>query len=411
VLAAPIAARADEPVAPEPARRVPVVTRTGWPLLATGYLQLDAIPWNQASVDELDPGTGAPLNQTGLVVRRARLRVEASRDGLSGGLELDGNTLTGPSLRLLGAQVGYALPDGAPRLGIVGGLIKIPFGAEVPAAERDKAFLEPPTWARALFPGNYDVGAQLHGELGLARWSVALMNGAPVGDAQWRGKDPSASYDLIGRLGAVVLGPRHLRVEAGVSALHGSGLHAGTPPIKDSIQWVDGNLDGIVQLTELQVVPGTPGTPSQAFARQAVGGDLQVRWCTVAGDGAAFVEGVLATNLDRGVRYADPIATTRDLRELGVSLGVVQGVLGRGELGVRYDRYEADRDASQQAGVTVVGAHPVFATLAVMAAAHVHGARLVVEYDHERNPLGRGLDGTPTTRAADRVTLRAQVGF
>jgi hypothetical protein len=34
-----------------------------------------------------------------------------------------------------------------------------------------------------------------------------------------------------------------------------------------------------------------------------------------------------------------------------------------------------------------------------------------VQYDRERNPFGRGDDGAPTTRADDRVTLRAQVGF
>ena len=36
----------------------------------------------------------------------------------------------------------------------------------------------------------------LRGGYGIARWSLAMMNGAPMGDAQWKGRDPSSSYDL-----------------------------------------------------------------------------------------------------------------------------------------------------------------------------------------------------------------------
>jgi hypothetical protein len=46
-----------------------------------------------------------------------------------------------------------------------------------------------------------------------------------------------------------------------------------------------------------------------------------------------------------------------------------------------------------------------------MASGHVQTGRLLVQYDHERNPFGRNDAGMPTTRAADRVTVRAQVGF
>jgi hypothetical protein len=392
-------------------------TGDAWHLTTTGYAQVDSVAWSQASLDELDPATGAPLNQTTLLIRRARLELDARKGPLAATLELDGNTLSGPALRLLRAEVGADLlgepsaPGDQPWLAATAGLMKIPFGAEVPTLERFKPFLESPTWARALFPGSYDVGAALRGGLGRARWVIALMDGAPAGDAQWKGRDPSASYDVVGRLGAVIEGPRHLRVEVGLSGLHGTGLHPGAPPTKDSLTWVDANQDGVVQLTELQIIPGSPGTPSQRFGREAIGADLTVRWCSRVGDGAAFAEAALAENLDRGVAYADPVAAARTIRELGLSLGVTQRVLDRGEVGVRYDRYDADRDATTTAGVALVGAAQVYTTVAVMAAARYLGARLVVEYDHERNPLGRALDGTPTTRAADRLTLRAQVGF
>lgn len=380
-------------------------------------MQADSVAWSQDSVDELDPATRRPLNQERFLIRRGRLRADAHRPAaggaLSAALELDGNTLDGPAARLLGAQVAFGYPAGAPRVTVTAGLFKTPFGAEVPASERDKPFLESPAFARGLFPGSYDAGVMAQGRYGLARWSVALVNGAPVGDAQWRGRDPAGGYDLVGRLGAAVDGPRRLRVEAGVSAITGTGLHPGAPPTKDSFQWVDENQNGIVDgVQELQVVPGSPGTPSQTFSRDALGADVQIRWCLRAlGAGAASAEAAIATNLDRGVRYADPVAASRDLRHLGYAVGVVQSLGPRAAAGARYDRYEPDRDASERAGAEVVPARPVYATLALMAAVRWRDARLVAEYDHERNPLGRDDAGAPATRSADRVTLRAQVGF
>lgn len=390
--------------------------RHGWQLDLTGYVQADAVPYSEDSFDELDPGSREPLNQERFLIRRGRLRVEARRDGMFGTLELDGNTVAGsPTARLLGAQVGYAIAgaDHAPPLvAFSAGLFKTPFGAEVPASERDKAFLEPPAFARALFPGNYDAGALVQGAHGAARWAVAVVNGAPVGDARWRGRDPVSSFDFVGRLGAVVAGPYRFRVEAGVSAVTGRGLHAGTPPTKDELQWVDENNDGIVQTTELRVVPGAPGSPSQTFERDAIGVDVQMHWCfCVVGTGTAFFEAALATNLDRGILYSDPIAATRDLRQLGFALGLVQNLGDHAQVGARYDRYDADRDAMERAGVDLVGIEQVFSTLSVMASARYRDARVLVQYDHERNPSGRADSGMPTTRDADRVSVRAQVGF
>ena len=347
------------------------------------------------------------------MIRRGRVRVEAHRDAFSGAVEFDGNTVSGPTARILGAQVGYTLSDkGQPLLAATAGLFKIPFGAEVPASERDKPFLEPPAFARALCPGNYDAGAMLAGSYGVARWSVALMNGAPVGDAQWKGRDPSSSYDVVGRLGAAIDGPYRSRFEFGVSAITGKGLHAGTPATKDQLQWVDENQDGIVQTTELQVIPGMAAMPSQGFDHKALGADVTVHWCLcVVGTGAAYAEAVIATNLDRGLVYADPIAADRDLRQLGFAVGAVQNLGAHAAVGARYDRYDADRDASEREGVMLVGVNKVFSTLSVMATGRWHDARLMAQYDHEKNPFGRGYNVMPITREADRVTLRAQVGF
>ncbi len=404
---------------PEPPR--PIAAREGWQFDLTGFVQADSIAWSQASVDELDPSTREPLNEDRFLIRRALLYAQARRGALSAAIELDGDTLDGPTVRILGAQVGWTYakggspgdpPDARPLVAVTAGLLQIPFGIDVPANVRDRLFLEQPAVSRALFPGNYDAGVMVAGRYGFARWSLAMMNGAPTGDAQWRGKDPTSSYDFVGRLGADIPGPRRLRVEAGVSALSGVGLHPGIPPTKDGIQWVDDNQNGIVDPTEIQIVPGSPGEPSQTFSRNALGADIQVHWCLCAlGTGTAFFEAALATNLDRGLVYSDPVAASRDLRQLGFVLGAVQDLGPYAQVGVRYDRYDADRDAMDREGVDLVNVHKIFSTLAIMASARWGGARFTVEYDRERNPFGRGDDGTPTTLAADRVTVRAQVRF
>jgi hypothetical protein len=397
--------------------RRPAITVRGWQLDLTGYIQVDAIPWSQDSYDELDPATRDQLNDERFLIRRGRLRAEAHRGAAFGALELDGNTIDGSAARILAAQVGWTFThDGAPLLTLSAGLFKTPFGAEVPAAERDKAFVEPPAFARALFPGSYDAGAMVSGQYGLARWSLAIMNGVPAGDAQWHGADPVQSFELVGRIGTVIE-PRDdegkTRIEAGVSASTGSALSPGTPPTKDELQWVDENGDGQIQVAnEIVVIPGGAGAPSQPFDHQALGADIAVHWCIcVIGRGTAFAEGVIATNLDRGVVYADPVMASRDLRHLGFAVGVVQSVTDHAVIGVRYDRYDADRDANERLGLNIVDASKIFSTLSIMAAARWNDARLVVQYDRERNPFGRADDGSTATRNADRVTLRAQVGF
>jgi hypothetical protein len=114
---------------------------------------------------------------------------------------------------------------------------------------------------------------------------------------------------------------------------------------------------------------------------------------------------VIASNLDRGLVYADPVQASRDLRHVGFAVGVVQTITDHAMIGARYDRYNADRDANEQQALT-----KVFSTLSVMAGGRWNDARFVVQYDRDRDPSSRA-NGSPTTRHVDRVTLRAQVGF
>lgn len=405
-------------VAAEPAR--PVVSLRGWTIDLTGYVQADATVYAQASQDQLDPATGEPLAQERFAIPRASLRADAHQGRFAGELELEGYTsratLPEPTqsagMRLETAWVSWHERD---VVTIQGGLFRIPFGASTPTSPRDRLFLELPTVNRALFPGDLDAGVMAHGRYGLVQWAVAAMNGAPAGDAQWKGKDPSGSYDLVGRLGLDYATRGfwgHPHVTFGVSGLTGKGLHAGTPPTKDHIQWVDDNHDGLIQTTELQVVPGTPGEPSVSFEHSAVGIDASLGWCLQwAGAGVAFFEGELATDLDRGLYYADPVANSRTLRELGFQIGAVQRLGPHALAGVRYDRYDADRDAAEQLGISLVGVHRVFSTWAFLAATTWGNARFSLEYDHANNPLGRDDTGAPATIGDDRVVVRAQAGF
>jgi hypothetical protein len=375
-----------------------------------GFVQVDAVPYSQHSLDEVDPGgSGTPLNEESISVRRGFFRATAERDNYFAELELDANTVKGPAARIVTSQVGWHEGD---LLQLRGGLMLIPFGAQVPNNARYRYFMEQPAFLRALFPGDDDAGVAASGAYGLVRWSVAAMNGAPVGDAQWQGRDPSSSYDLIARLGTEISLPHHGRFVAGISGLSGKGLHPGTPPTKDTLQWVDENQDGIVQVSELTTIPGSPGEPSQPFSHDALDLDAAVHWCLRdLGHGVVEFEGAIAKNLDRGLVYADPIERSHDVRELGFSLGVEQDLGAYALAGVRYDRYDADRDASETEGVATVYTHEVFSTFSVMAAARWNTARLTLQYDHATNPFGRADDGAPTSLRADRVTLRGQVEF
>src|SRR5262249_30655350 len=135
-----------------------------------------------------------PLAQEHFGIPRASLRVDATRGQLASELELEGfttrATLPRPT-QSAGARLETAMVKWHEQelVEVVGGLFRTPFGAATPTSPRTRPFLELPVMNRALIPGDIDAGLMVHGAYGLARWSIAAMNGAPVGDAQWKGKD------------------------------------------------------------------------------------------------------------------------------------------------------------------------------------------------------------------------------
>ena len=216
----------------------------------SGYLQADWSPWNQASRDDLNQSNGNPLNEERFLIRRARLRAAIDREYAGGLLELDGNTVNGTTARLIGAEASVKLPGdtagSVPVAMLTVGLFKIPFGFEVVQSDRDRLFMERSTAERALFPGEFDLGARLAGGWRFVRYAIAVQNGEPLGERTWPGRDPNSAKDVTGRLGVETPLGDSFQFTAGVSGLSGKGFHAGTPATKTTVQWNDRNQNGVV---------------------------------------------------------------------------------------------------------------------------------------------------------------------
>jgi hypothetical protein len=399
----------------EHALKKPAVTSGKSGVGLTGFLQADWTLWRQSAEDQLNPSTGAPLNEERFNIRRARLRATIDRTYTSGALELDGNTTNGSTARLVGAEASVKLPgaEGAPvPLAMASlGLFKIPFGFELLQSDRERLFLERSTAERALFPGEYDVGARLQGGWLFLRYAIAVQNGNPLGDKTFPGRDPNAAKDVSGRLGVETAVIDQVTVSAGVSGLKGKGFHPGLAATKTTIQWVDRNENGQLDAGEIAQTTGSAAAPSLNFDRFALGFDLKLA-VALPNLGTATLYGELyqAKNLDRALLPADPIALGRDYRELGAYVAATLDVDELGSFGVRYDVYDPDRDSTDPAMPRVLS-NTSYGSLAVVAAVGTPAARLVLEFDHNTNHNGRDPEGRPALLKDDSLIARGQVSF
>lgn len=416
------------------------------PVAVSGYVHMDWVVFRQSSQDEVTQA-GEPLNEDRFLLRRARLRAERDQGLFHGAFELDANTIQGLQVRPVNAEASFKWPadrtyartpwaydPSTPRVGseapstgaarpnastsepwfmVTAGLFRTPFGYEVAESERDRPWLERSTMSSALFPQSFDLGLRVVGGFRFLRYALGIMNGAPIGERTFPGRDPNESKDLVFRIGGATAVTSGFIVEGGVSGVTGRGFHAGQPATKDLIQWQDSNADGIVDnTTEIQVIPGSPATPSESFKRFAVGADLRATITLPAlGDLHLRAEVVRASNLDRGLFVSDPVVATRDLRQLGYYVGASQEITQWALVGVRYDRYDPDADAREQEPFALVPRDLAMSTWSFSAAGRTRVARLVAQYDHRQNALGRDASGRPTTLADDSFTLRAEVRF
>jgi hypothetical protein len=382
----------------------------------SGFIQVDWIVHDQESQDQLNGSTGAPLNQDRFTLRRGHLRVDADEGMFLGALEIDANTTNGPQVRPIEADVSVRWPQkpdsGVPSFLATAGLMRIPFGYEVQELDYVRPFLERATVMQALFPGEFDLGLRFKMKYRFLDMAVAVMNGDPIGNKVFPDLDPVHAKDVVGRIGVDLEIAPGVRLQAGTSADVGTGFHPGTPATKNQLVWQDQNGDGLVEPNEIIAVGGTPATPSQTFHRFAVAGDARIIvHVAPLGDLTFRGEAVNGLNLDRGLEVADPVGAGHDLREVGWSGGATQELTRWAMIGARYDLYNPDGDASQQRASNLVPIDRAYSTLALMGMARYGPQRLLLEYDINRNPLGIGANGAPTSLAANALTLRAQLVF
>lgn len=388
----------------------------------SGYLQAQ-YQWSQLSQDQIQQG-GASLNESRFAVRRGRVRVSGDWKWVAFDLELDGSTTRGPfvGVRQANASFVWRNPDATlpPYLMITAGLTESPFGHELRLGQREMMFMERTRGSLSFFPGPVDVGVRVRGGLGPFRYDLAVMNGTPLDDrAGGRGltSDPTRAPDYIGRFGFEAR-PRKHAIGGGASLLYGTGFHRGQEAGKNRVEWNDLNENGAIDSGELIAVPGMAATPSLTFRRWAVGLDLQIALRSRAGWSQIWLEGTLASNLDRDFLVADPVAAGSDLREINAYVAFLQDLFGRAVIGARYDFYDPNTDLLDRRRGAFVPASSSIHTISPLVGAvlpqgkipHVRG-RLVFQYDAVIDALGRDARGVPGNLKNDQFILRLQAEF
>ncbi len=381
--------------------------------LSTGaYLQTQ-YESHQDSQDQLS-ASGTSLNQEKFSVRRARASLVGEWQYAALALELDANTTNGPQVDLRKAEASLQYrPDRArpPVMMATLGLFDAPFGYELVESPRTRFFMERSAMSRALFPAEPDLGLRLAGAIEFFRWTIAVQNGEPLGEASpYVLQDPNASKDVFFRFGVDTHPLTDLHVAGGLSAIRGQGFHAGSLPTGASLQWHDVNQDGAVQSSELTGIAAQSAQPSQNFDRWAVNADLRTSFRWWLGVGKVYGEFTIAQNFDRSLYVADPVATGLDQRELGFFVAGEQEVSKWGVVGLRYDFYDPNSNAFDKRGGTLNPFSQAVTTVSPMGALVLPDrARLILQYDAIQNAFARSTVGSPTNLKNNVVTLRLQV--
>jgi hypothetical protein len=273
--------------------------------------------------------------------------------------------------------------------------------------------MERSTLSRAFWPGEPDLGFRLAGALSFFRWTIAGVNGEPIGEkGPYALQDPNASKDILFRFGFDANPRDDLHMAGGVSALRGKGFHAGTDATTPGLFWSDQNGDQVLQAGtgEIQGLIAKAATPSQNFDRWAVNIDLraQVQWWP--GVLKVYGEFTVGQNMDRGLFVADPVLTNIDQRELGYYFGVTQEILRYGVVGFRFDYYDPNSDAFDTRVGKLIPLSEAYTTYSPLFGLVLPDrARLLLQYDINRNNLARNTLGVPTNLQNNVWTARLQV--
>jgi hypothetical protein len=380
---------------------------------AGAYLQ-SQYETHQDSQDQLAQD-GTTLNKDRFSIRRLRASLFGEWEYAALAIELDANTTNGPQvdLRKAEASVQYRPDRAAPPLAMVTlGLFDAPFGYELVESPRTRFFMERSTASQAFFPAEPDVGIRLAGAWRFLRWTVAAQNGEPLNEkSPFVLQDPNAAKDVIVRLGFDAHPLETWHIAGDLSALEGTGFHAGTPATKAGLQWSDAYETGsITGLSELVAVPARAATPSQNFDRWAVGLDVRTHLRSWLGVTKLYGELVVAQNLDRGLYIADPVLSGVDQREIGAYAALVQDVTRWGVVGLRFDYYDPNSNAfDNRAGRQIPYSQAITTLSPLVGLVLPDRARLVFQYDAIHNAFALSASGVPTNLKDNVATLRLQV--
>jgi hypothetical protein len=383
-------------------------------LKLSGYAQAQ-LEFHQDSEDQLAVG-GQPLNQNRFLIRRARIKAESNFRYAQFLLELDGNTVRGPSFGLQRAEVGAvyrgadAPVDKAPLVGVTAGLILPPFGRQLPESPRLRPFMERTAASRAFFPSEPDIGAMLSGKLGFFEYAVAVINGEPAGQpAGFPLRDPNSAKDVVGRLGVSAEVSSVVKASGGVSLLNGTSTFRGTDGTKPVLTWTDLNEDGQLSNVELSATPGSAPSRSSNFKHWAINVDAGVAVKTGLGQSELQGEVVIANNMDRGLFISDPITSGHDDRQLGYYVGLLQDIGRHAIVGVRYDYYDPRADVfTTQNGKTVPTRASMKTWSPLVGFRLPDGIKLYGQWDIVRDHLVTDERGVPADRKNNAVTIRLQ---
>jgi hypothetical protein len=413
VVPAPAAA-ASVAAAAAPLKQEHLVTHWYDSLQVSAYAQAQ-LEFHQDSEDQLAPG-GQPLNQNRFLLRRGRVKLESKHRYAEFLLELDGNTVRGPSFGVHRAEVSavYRGAEGqsrtAPLVALSAGVLVPSFGRELQESARTRPFMERSLASRAFFPSEPDVGLRLSGKLGFFEYGVAVVNGEPAGQpAGFPLRDPNAAKDIVGRLGVAAEVSSVVKAAGGVSLLNGSGTFRGTDGVKTTIAWTDLNEDGQISNVELTATPGSAPRSSQNFDHWAVGADADVAVKTGLGQTELQAEVIVASNLDRGLFISDPVTTGHDARQLGYYVALLQDVTRHALVGVRYDYYDPQADIFATKGGKIVPSKASIKTISPLIGWRLpDGLKLMAEWDIVRDHLSTDVRGVPSDRKNNTVTFRLQ---
>jgi hypothetical protein len=198
-----------------------------------------------------------------------------------------------------------------------------------------------------------------------------------------------------------------------VSALAGTGFHAGTPATPDMLLYRDVDQSGTFDPRNVVLVPGQPATASRTFARWGAALDVALtaqpvpRWRFTV-----FAEAAYALNLDRGVLPADPVLAGVATREIGWAVGYVQTLFDYVVAGLRVEGYDPDADrVVAENGRLVRSDASYFVATFHLALALDRSTLLGVEYVAVRDHLAIDAAGRPTDLRNNVLLCRLQAGF